>query len=1361
MESEKHRVDRKADQVAHLPRPVPSPRSTRPAPSRRLSSRRLVLCVVSLALFLAYSYLDHSSYHDSTPLEPSSAIEAYVSQVVTPRARQAALHADPDQLSPVLARFLEIPTAASANATSYAFTRQSHIAGTEGDRISALRVKQAWEHLLGIEQTRDDEMRFDAGTNEDRDMLIGPRGRHEHRRHRDDGTHGRGRHPDRRPGRKCLRSRLFGRFVRSVRRLVSFGPDWSSFLSSSSPSSRAFRERGGRHDSTEPRVWISQYYPYLNYPVSHSLTLTPPNSTTPSFVAKLEEDVFKEDETSGRGPMTFHGFAKNGSAEGHLVYAGRGRKEDFERLAQEGIDVRGKVVIVQYGGSFRGLKVKAAAEAGAVACLIYSDPAADGDVTVENGFEAYPNGPARVPSSVQRGSVQFLSIYPGDPLTPGSPAYNPSLSSSPPRLPVDSPDLNVPTIPSLPISYEDAVPLLASLNGKGRERRDEEGWKEGGLRYRGVEYWTGPGEGMVRIENEMDGKVTKIWNTMALIPGHVSDEIVVIGNHNDAWTFGAGDPNSGTASVNEVVKALGVLRREKGWKPLRSILIASWDAEEYGLIGSTEFGEDFTRYLQERVVAYLNVDVSVSGSDYSIAASPSLADLLRNCSAMVDDPSNRKVGNEVESQQAVNVARVGDDEGDEKRSTSLAETKVKTLGSGSDFTVFLQYLGIASGNLGFSGAQNDPVYHYHSTYDSYDWMRRFGDPTFERHVAVAKVLGLAALRLSDDVVLPINTTAYALELVKYLETVKHLGSYPGEDQVPLASLSDKLARLVEVSIALDHEAVRLVEQLRALSQRFGSDEAESDVDLIKGCKGKKDKKKNKDKKKDKKERKKREKEVRKVMRAIREVNQRKRAFEGTLVVPVDEAGLKGREWYKSLVVAPGRWLGYGATTLPGLTESLELDRDVEQANVEVERLERRIDRAIDLLTFTSPSPDTPSSPRTPSSSTPDHLAKLSPTRRPRDRTTLPNGSPRFVGNVDKVLRDEDEPILRESGSRFVLFPIQYHEIWMLYKKAQASFWTAEEMDISKDLFDWTDRLTANERHFVSHVLAFFAASDGIVNENLVERFSGEVQVAEARCFYGFQIMMENVHSEVYSLLIDTYIRDPAERRHLFNAIETIPCIGRKAAWAMKWISSPSAVFAERLVAFAAVEGIFFSGSFASIFWLKKRGLMPGLTFSNELISRDEGLHTDFACLLFAHLERRPHPRVIEAIVAEAVEIEKEFLTDALPVGLIGMNAALMRQYIEFVADRLLVALGNDKLYKATNPFEFMEMISMEGKANFFESRVSAYAKNGIMNRSTTSSTANTSGYNTPSVPGTPGTNGAGAGGGGGGGSDGLVFDAEF
>jgi ribonucleoside-diphosphate reductase beta chain len=298
------------------------------------------------------------------------------------------------------------------------------------------------------------------------------------------------------------------------------------------------------------------------------------------------------------------------------------------------------------------------------------------------------------------------------------------------------------------------------------------------------------------------------------------------------------------------------------------------------------------------------------------------------------------------------------------------------------------------------------------------------------------------------------------------------------------------------------------------------------------------------------------------------------------------------------------------------------------------------------------------------------------------------------------------------GRANMLFPIKHNDIWQFYKKAEASFWTAEEIDLSQDIADWK-KMNDGERHFVSHVLAFFAASDGIVNENLANNFLKEVQYAEAKCFYGFQIMMENIHSETYSLLIDTYINDPKEKDHLLRAIETIDCVKKKADWALKWIESDN--FVERLISFAAVEGIFFSGSFCSIFWLKKRGLMPGLSFSNELISRDEGLHCDFACLLYTdHIKNQLSQERIYEIILEAVEIEKEFVTVALPVSLIGMNAEMMCQYIDFVADRLLVALGCQKHYNATNPFDFMEMISLQGKTNFFEKRVAEYQKSGVM-----------------------------------------------
>ena len=301
-----------------------------------------------------------------------------------------------------------------------------------------------------------------------------------------------------------------------------------------------------------------------------------------------------------------------------------------------------------------------------------------------------------------------------------------------------------------------------------------------------------------------------------------------------------------------------------------------------------------------------------------------------------------------------------------------------------------------------------------------------------------------------------------------------------------------------------------------------------------------------------------------------------------------------------------------------------------------------------------------------------------------------------------------DAILQEDTNRYVMFPIQDQEIWQMYKKQIDCFWRAEEIDLSKDVVQW-DKLDEKEKYFISMILAFFAASDGIVLENLAARFMGEVQLSEARAFYGFQIAMENIHSETYSLLIDTYIKEREEKQTLFKAIDNFPCIKKKADWAIKWINDKRSSFATRLIAFACIEGIFFSGAFCSIFWLKKRGIMPGLTFSNELISRDEALHTEFAILLYSKLSKKVSKSRINEILKEAVEIEKEFICDALPCRLIGMNSNLMCQYIEFVADRLSVQLGNDKIYNAKNPFDFMEMISIEGKTNFFEKRVAEYS----------------------------------------------------
>lgn len=318
----------------------------------------------------------------------------------------------------------------------------------------------------------------------------------------------------------------------------------------------------------------------------------------------------------------------------------------------------------------------------------------------------------------------------------------------------------------------------------------------------------------------------------------------------------------------------------------------------------------------------------------------------------------------------------------------------------------------------------------------------------------------------------------------------------------------------------------------------------------------------------------------------------------------------------------------------------------------------------------------------------------------------------FIIYLKPIILSIVEPILKENPDRFVIFPIQHDDIWDFYKKSEASFWTAEEIDLHQDLTDWNNKLNDNERHFIKHVLAFFAASDGIVNENLAENMVTEVQYTEAKFFYGFQIMMENIHSETYSLLIDTYIKDNKEKDYLFHAVDHLDCVKKKADWALRWIDKGS--FVERLIAFAAVEGIFFSGSFCSIFWLKKRGLMPGLTFSNELISRDEGMHCDFACLLYnEHIVNKLPNEIVTQIITDAVEIEKEFVSDAIPVRLIGMNSDAMCQYIEFVADRLLVSLHQEKVYNVENPFPWMDLISIKGKTNFFEKRVGDYRKAGV------------------------------------------------
>ncbi|EPQ27743.1 uncharacterized protein PFL1_04880 [Pseudozyma flocculosa PF-1] len=712
----------------------------------------------------------------------------------------AASHGHRNHLEHLEQSFLAIPSAKGARDALERYTRHAHYAGLDADYHLALQVLDEWAGLLGIDLPDNrTQLVFDAGSNESKDHVQ------------------------------------------------------------------------GKGHATGPRAWTDTYSVWLNYPINSSLTLSRPRPSDgdddqpapePYFTAALKEDVLDQDPTSAKGVPTFHGYSASGSASGQIVYAGMGRREDFDGLAARGIDVRGKVVLVSYGGVFRGLKVRAAQEAGAVACLIYTDPIEDGNVTVGNGYAAYPDGPARHPSAVQRGSVQGLSIYPGDPATPEKPSYRNAT-----RLDPDTAD-SLPKIPSLPLSYQDARPLLESLRGKGVPARDINDRMPGALP--GIEYWTGPSDDVAHVENHVDLEVRDIWNTYAVLPGLVDSEVVIMGNHRDAWTFGAADPNSGTAAFHETIKGLGELYR-RGWRPLRTIMFASWDAEEYGLVGSTEFGEDHAEWIRDNAVAYHNADVSVSGSQFHAFASPSLAGLLQHSAASVADPN----------------AQGGDAGTGAGAGANITLDTVSPLGSGSDFTVFLQYLGIASTDMGYSARAGgtDPVYMYHSNYDSFYWMDKFGDPGFRRHEAASKVLGLAAIRTAASLFSPIDVKAYAAKLEAYLDDV------------------DKVAR--------DGDGAGV------LGGRV-------DVDLRRVRRA-----------------------IRHVLGRVRRLNEKVRLFEQGFI---DPQGLPGRTWYKHLGVAPGRWLGYGATTLPGLTESITLDggrgaqHEADRLAKHLEAMARRLQR---------------------------------------------------------------------------------------------------------------------------------------------------------------------------------------------------------------------------------------------------------------------------------------------------------------------------------------------------------------------------------------------------------------------------------
>ncbi|EJT97553.1 Zn-dependent exopeptidase [Dacryopinax primogenitus] len=638
----------------------------------------------------------------------------------------------------------------------------------------------------------------------------------------------------------------------------------------------------------------------------------------------------------------WHGLSKNGSASGPLVYAGYGTPRELasalSALQAKGVDTEDCIALVQYGKLFRGLKVKAAEEAGCSACLIYSDPVDDNGV-LSPPYEEYPAGPARAPTAIQRGSVQYLSVYPGDPTTPGQPAYPNST-----RLDGG----NIPGIPSLPLSMANAEKLKL-LAKKGAVVKVV---NKGGSR-------SFP-EGMMLIQKHLvNDHVMPIWNAMAAIPGHIADEVVVIGNHRDAWVMGAADPTSGGATVHEIVEGFSVLLK-KGWKPLRTILFASWDAEEYGLIGSTEWGEDFASWIEEHVVAYLNVDVAASGSRFHIGASPSLAHLARSSAERVPHPTDpgRSLWDATKD-SGIYTARPGfvlspEEAGmfrderlswvDEEHSlrtsmpSSAEYTAVSALGSGSDYTVFLQHIGVASTDGGFGATVSDPVYHYHSVYDSVGWMERFGDPGYHRHAAVAKYLGLTALRMSDTIILPINTTQYAAEISWYLQKVEAI-AVAQSFEFDFSALRESISSLQTASVALDNEKVtaesELLKELKKLKHRphaclaklgnflkrlLGMHPEPAQVRVPKA--------------------------LLKAVKRVRRVNKQLSSFERAFISP---EGLRHREWYKNVLVAPGLWLGYGATTFPGLTEAFTIEHDSELAKSEAARLVLLINGAVERL----------------------------------------------------------------------------------------------------------------------------------------------------------------------------------------------------------------------------------------------------------------------------------------------------------------------------------------------------------------------------------------------------------------------------
>lgn len=596
-----------------------------------------------------------------------------------------------------------------------------------------------------------------------------------------------------------------------------------------------------------------------------------------SFEATLEEDVLEEDPTSGlkdRVPV-FHGYSASGNVTGQFVYVNYGTYQDFDDLVKANVSLAGKIALARYGGIFRGLKVKRAEELGMIGTVIFTDPGDDGKITEANGYATYPNGPARHASSVQRGSVQFLSVAPGDPTTPGYPS-KPGV----PREPVEG---KIPSIPSLPISFAEAVPILTALNGHGPKSSDFNNYwtANQGLGYKGVDYNIGPSPEHVvlNLVNEQEYTITPMWDVIGIINGTIPDEVIVVGNHRDAWIAGgAGDPNSGSAVINEVIRGFGKAL-DAGWKPLRTIVFASWDGEEYGLVGSTEWVEEYLPWLSAANVAYINVDVGVRSPVFTASAAPMLNKLIYEVTAMVPSPNQTVPGQTVRD---------------------LWNGRISTMGSGSDFTAFQDFAGIPSLDMGFGGQSEDsPIYPYHSNYDSYYWMSEYGDPGFKYHKAMAQILALATAKITDTPLLLLNATDYAIALDGYVAQVEAKLAAARSDYVP--SSKEEIvafrARATGIEDKGDVEAFKLsLSKLHKSIAKFHTAAAHLDAKSTHLAK--------------------RLNEhfpwwkwlsKLKVLHDVRATNTRYKKIERAFLY---EGGLDGRPWFKHVVFAPGIWTGY-------------------------------------------------------------------------------------------------------------------------------------------------------------------------------------------------------------------------------------------------------------------------------------------------------------------------------------------------------------------------------------------------------------------------------------------------------------------